>query len=148
MKASVVGIVLCWLSATAFADIVSWQDENGVRHFTNLIEEVPATQREGAHVVVNEHARLAAVTPPANPEPPAPAPVGDRVRGEAEAVYDQAGAARAYLAGLRRGLEAARAGGGGGGSGGTVQINGPLAIARRQRGIRALWALRARLPAT
>jgi hypothetical protein len=130
MNASVVGVAVLMLSAAAFADVVSWRDENGVRHFTNLADEVPSEYRDGVQVVVNERASQNTGSAPAA-VPAAPAPrSSDAPTREAEAIYGQSeDLARAYAAGLRRGFEAARAAGGGGGGGGSVQVNGPLAIA-------------------
>jgi hypothetical protein len=131
MKASLVGIALLFVAAPAFADIVAWSDETGVRHFTNVQGEIPADQRASAQVVVNEAARQQAVVPPdagmvgregmdAARQPPAPI------------VPDTSDLAEAYAAGLQRGLQRVQAGGGGGGSG-AVTINGPLAIANARQ---------------
>jgi len=46
----VVGLLL--IAHTAGAEIYAWQDEHGVRHYTNLREEIPAAYRDGAEVVV------------------------------------------------------------------------------------------------
>jgi len=106
------------LSSMAQADIIEWHDASGVRHFTNLIEEVPKENRDAMQVVVDEAVRRppaeapAAVSPPASVEP----------RREAEVIYDRSRAA-AYMDGWRAGLAASMPTESGGSS---VQINGPL----------------------
>ena len=119
-----VAILLAW-SGTATADIIEWQDSDGVRHYTNLKGEVPKEEASTARVVVDELARQstpseAAAAPPALPAEP---------RREAAVVYDRSEMSEAYLRGLERGLATAGVIAGGGGGGG-VQINGPLAIAK------------------
>lgn len=39
-------------SSSAWAQIYEWRDEGGSRHFTNDMEDIPETQRDGARVVV------------------------------------------------------------------------------------------------
>lgn len=117
-------ILLAW-SGMATADIIEWQDSDGVRHYTNLKGEVPKEEASTARVVVDELARQstpieAAAVPPALPAEP---------RREAAVVYDRSELSEAYLRGLERGLATAGVIAGGGGGGG-VQINGPLAIAK------------------
>jgi hypothetical protein len=52
--------ILCLLvlplvfAVTVRAEIYEWQDGAGGRHFTNLIDEVPAAQRNDPKVVVRE----------------------------------------------------------------------------------------------
>lgn len=117
-------VLVVFGAGRAPADILEWRDAGGVTHYTNLKEDVPNDQRDSAQVVVNEmvhHPETAdksAAAPPAKAEP----------RRQAQVIYDRPTASEAYLEGLVRGLEAAR-GGGGGGTGGSVQINGPLAVA-------------------
>lgn len=131
MKCAVAAIVLLSLSAAAWADIIEWQDANGVRHYTNLQAEIPKEQQPSARVVVDELARRApasGVTEPRASEAAAQPPEGRR---EAQVVYDRSEESRAYLEGLERGLAVGR-------SlsdvrGGDVQINGPLAVARASR---------------
>jgi hypothetical protein len=121
-----VAILLSW-SGAAVADIVEWQDADGVRHFTNLKSEIPKEQAASSRVVVDELARQSSPdTAPAMPQAAAQAP---EPRREAEVVYDRSQLSSAYLRGLQQGLQAAGIIAGGGGGGG-VQINGPLAIAR------------------
>ena len=122
-----VAILVCW-SGAATADIIEWQDADGVRHYTNLKAEIPQEQAGSTRVVVDELARQrAGGDAPAVVAPQAPPPA--EPRREAEVVYDRSLVSEAYLRGLQRGLETAGAIAGGGGGGG-VQINGPLAIAR------------------
>jgi hypothetical protein len=130
MKAIVLGTLVFFWSVVAWADILAWQDADGVRHYTNLKAAVPKQHQDSVQVVVDELARqpektgVAESAPPQAvvPQPHAPAP-------EAAVVYDRAGVRGAYVDGLLRGLEIARGGGGGGGGGGGVQLNGPLAVA-------------------
>ena len=123
------GLVVCLLSAAASADILEWQDASGVRHYTNLKEEVPKEHRESLQVVVDELVRRppgaedASASGKTAPEPAQ----GSEPRRQAEVVYDRSQLTQAYLEGLRRGLDAT--GGAGGVEGGRVQINGPLAVA-------------------
>jgi hypothetical protein len=122
-----VAILLCW-SGASLADIIEWQDANGVRHYTNLKGEVPKEQENSTRVVVDELVRQpvpsagTAAVVEAAPQSPEP-------RREAEVVYDRSQLSEAYLRGLQRGLQTAGMVAGGGGGGG-VQINGPLAIAK------------------
>lgn len=115
MKGVAVGLVISALLATAAsADILAWDDAAGVRHYTNLKGDVPSQQV--AEVVVDEHIWLpqsvslpvAEAAPVAEPDPP----------GETEDAV-----LRAYLAGIESGLARDA------GTGGSVYINGPLAVA-------------------
>ena len=129
MKAGLVGLAMLCVAVPARADIVAWTDQSGVRHFTNVEEEVPADQRASAQVVVNERARQPIAGRPAHDEGETATPPGANMpdRG-AQVVTDASELAQAYIAGLQRGLQTVQSGGGGGGSG-AVQINGPLAVA-------------------
>ena len=49
----IVAILFCWSGAAA-ADIIEWQDADGVRHYTNLKGEVPKEEEGSARVVVDE----------------------------------------------------------------------------------------------
>ena len=121
-----VAILLSWSGAAA-ADIIEWQDADGVRHYTNLKGEVPKEQEATTRVVVDEVVRQSAAG--AAPAAVAPtAPDTAEPRREAAVVYDRSQLSEAYLRGLQRGLETA--GVVTGGAGGGVQINGPLAIAK------------------
>src|SRR5512139_3930458 len=117
-------IFLCW-AATAFADILEWQDSNGVRHYTNLQSEVPKEQQHAVRVVVDELARQpTAPTQGAAAAEPAPRTEGAEDARQAQVVFDRSESARAYVAGLERGLELGQALN----SGGSVGIRGPLAV--------------------
>jgi hypothetical protein len=118
-----------WLVASALliaadaavADIIVWRDANGVRHFTNRADTVPAEHRVAAEVLIVDAPRIdvpvAAVAAAAAP------PVGPTVASDQER-FDHA-----YRAGLDAGLSLVAGGGGGGAAeGGAVQINGPLAV--------------------
>ena len=123
---ALLAILLCWSGAAA-ADIIEWQDADGVRHYTNLKTEIPKEQEGATRVVVDEVARRSAAgdtQPEAQSAPPPAEP-----RREAEVVYDRSQVSEAYLRGLQRGLDTAGVIAGGGGGGG-VQINGPLAVAK------------------
>jgi hypothetical protein len=118
-------------SSVAAGDILQWRDDTGVRHYTNVKEEVPKAQRESARVVVDEMARGAARTEgsPAGgvaTHSSAP-PQGLEPQHQAMVVYDRSALAEAYLAGLERGLDMRRGVGTGGGGG--LRITGPLAVA-------------------
>jgi hypothetical protein len=114
MKIIAVCLMLAALIARAgYADIVEWQDADGVWHYTNLKDEVP--QEYTAQVVVDERTD--------DPQGSSEAPVVAEPSPDAAATDDRA--ALAYLEGLERGLDvAARAVNTGGG----VTINGPLAV--------------------
>jgi uncharacterized protein DUF4124 len=131
MKYLVMVVILLCCSGAAGADIIEWQDADGVRHYTNLKGEVPKEQAASTRVVVDEVARQPAGTSDAAGES-RPAPQSIEPRREAEVVYDRSQLSEAYLRGLRRGLETAGIVAGGGGGGG-VRINGPLAIANAAR---------------
>lgn len=132
----VLGLVMLFLPLAAAADILAWEDADGVRHYTNLKGDVPKQHQESAQVVVDELARrtgtgAAAEQPTAGPaaQPPAaqpPARPAAQPR-QAEVIYDHRQVSGAYLDGLLRGLEIV--GGTRGGGGGGVVINGPLAVA-------------------
>lgn len=120
----IVAVLFCW-SGVAAADIIEWQDADGVRHYTNLKGEIPKEEAGSAHVVVDELVRQPAGA--ADPPAAVSAPQAPEPRREAEVIYDRSqDMSEAYVRGLQRGLEAAGIVAGGGG----VQINGPLAIAK------------------
>jgi hypothetical protein len=108
-------LVLLAVAHPTRADIVEWQDADGVRHFTNGKVDVPSTGP--ARVVVAERG----VQPPAPVPEPAPA---DQPARQAQVVYDYSQITEAYVRGLEQGLALARGDGGNG-----VTINGPLALA-------------------
>jgi hypothetical protein len=114
MKGVAVGLTLFALLATAAsADILAWDDADGVRHYTNLKSEVPPQQV--AEVVVDEQVWLPqASSLPVTEEDPVPQP--DPPRDTEDAV------SRAYVAGLESGLASNAS------TGGSLYINGPLAV--------------------
>lgn len=121
----VIAILLSWMG-TAGADIIEWQDTDGVRHYTNLKAEVPKEQEGSTRVVVDELARQSAG---ASSSPVVAEPAAEPVtpRHDSEVVDDPSQMIDAYVRGLQQGLDVAgliAAGDRGGG----VQINGPLAV--------------------
>ncbi len=133
MKSAVVVVILVGWLGVAVADIIVWQDDDGVSHYTNLKGEVPKEQEDTTRVVVDEAARQpAATTVPVGAEevtPRAPEP-----QAHTGVVSDPTEVTDAYVRGVLRGIESARsaaesAGGTAGDHGDTiVQINGPLAV--------------------
>jgi len=116
----VLAVILASLPAAASADILEWTDNAGVTHYTNLKGEVPSQQ--AAQVVVNEQIWLpqGPALPEVKDDPPPPAPVALPDPPPPRETADEV--LRAYVAGLDSGL--ARSGS----SGGSVYINGPLAV--------------------
>ncbi len=115
-----------WQPTPAAADILEWQDANGVSHYTNLKSEVPKARRDSAQVIVDEAARQPQPPVPATADDSAPSSEANATPRQAQVVYDRSGAtSRAYLEGLQRGLEL----GGVLNTGGSVSLNGPLALA-------------------
>ena len=125
----IAGAVLLVAVGAARADILVWTDADGARHFTNRADAVPRDLT--ADVLVRDSApepQLVAATVEPVPAPPAAVVASDIARLD-----------EAYRAGLTAGLTfaasdnggASGGGGGGGGaaSGGTIEINGPLAVA-------------------
>lgn len=96
--------LLCVASASARADILEWRDEQGVRHFTNVAEDIPPEYRPGSKIVARERGGVVL-----------PTSLGDGVEKEAaepprqaEVVYDQRRLAQVYQAGIEGGLRAAQ----------------------------------------
>lgn len=131
MNAIACAIVLCILSAGASADIIEWQDASGVRHYTNMKDDVPKEHRESAQVVVDELVShpLSGEAPAASSKPAVEPSAGERPspHRRVEVLDERLRLAEAYLAGLRRGLGVGT--GGAGAEGGDVRIDGPLAVA-------------------
>jgi hypothetical protein len=113
------------LAGAVRAEIYEWRDDAGSRHFTNLIDSVPAEQRNDPKVIVREAKRSDAGEPalPSTPEPPQSVPPR-----EALVIYDRSGAPSDYSAGLRDGLALAA----GGGQPVSFTINGPLGVANSE----------------
>lgn len=113
--------VLLLTSATVRADIYEWRDENGNRHFTNSLVNVPKAQRDDAQVIVT------ATTPTdASPAPAVVAAV-PAPRTEAQVVYDYSRTPDPYTQGVEDGIALARSVAPA--HDGDVYINGPLAVA-------------------
>ncbi len=122
MNIAVLALVLTLVPGVGAADIISWEDTQGVEHYTNLSDSVPQQESASARVVVSEKIWQAA--PAAAPDTGGTAADGP-VAGEAAA--DDSLVSRAYLDGLERGMDIAGSSVGGGG-GGRVQVSGPLAV--------------------
>jgi hypothetical protein len=129
MKAIAAIVVSLAVSASvataARADILEWQDPDGVRHYTNLKDEVPPDQP--SRVVVDERARqpqASAVTPAAEEKPQGSTGEQAEPRRDTAAAEDRADAAHAYVEGLENGLELARSVN----AGGNTYISGPLVV--------------------
>jgi hypothetical protein len=122
IAAVVVSVTLSTFVGTAArADIIEWQDAEGVLHYTNLKDEVPPEQV--SRVVVDEHARQPQA-PAAEEKPQAAAQEQPEARHDTAAAVDRAEAAHAYVEGLENGLELARSAN----TGGNTYINGPLVV--------------------
>lgn len=117
-------IFVCW-AAVASADILEWQDSSGVRHYTNMKAAVPKEQQQAVRVVVDETARQPSgeAAAPSASTPPTGSEGGEHAR-QAQVVFDTSEPARAYLAGLERGLELGQTLN----SGGSVAVHGPLTV--------------------
>jgi hypothetical protein len=132
MNAVAFGIAVVLLSSAAAADIFEWRDTDGVAHYTNLQADVPQEQPPSLHVVVDERAREVQGKTEPGCEPAAavaqPAPLPE-MRRQAQAVYDQSAVVTAYIAGVERGLAAAREDAAAKDPDGGIFIHGPLAVA-------------------
>ena len=125
MKAVVLVALLVLISGTAGADIVEWEDAEGVRHYTNVAGQVPQEIKGATRIVVDEAQRARREETPSAPAHfPSAEPVEQR---QAEVVYDWSHVSHAYAEGYARGLSASPATPAV--TGGSVQINGPLAVA-------------------
>jgi len=124
--AIVVSVTVSTLVATAArADILEWQDAEGVRHYTNLKDEVPPEQP--SRVVVDERARqpqASPAAPAAEEKPQASARELAEPRRDTAVADDRAEASHAYLEGLENGLELARSVN----AGGSAYVSGPLVV--------------------
>jgi hypothetical protein len=124
MKALAVVTVLVLACGSAAADILQWQDTDGVKHYTNLAQEVPAEYRHTARVVVDETVRGPRALPAAEPAPVVSESGPPRM---AQVVYDRSPVEQAYIDGLTHGLALRQASGDRRDAG--VRIRGPLAVA-------------------
>jgi len=117
--------VLLLVATAAQADIVEWSDAEGVRHYTNVEAEVPADRRDTAQVIVNERVwRVRAADSTDTAGQTATVDSTAEPARVATVVQERQPATEAYLAGLERGLQLARAV-----RSGDVNISGPLAVA-------------------
>ena len=109
----VLAVILAALPAVALADIVKWTDDAGVTHYTNLKGEVPS--QHAVQVVVDEQVWVppGPAVPDADEFPVAPAQPPPATEDEVS---------RAYVAGVASGLAGTVS------TGGSVYINGPLAV--------------------
>jgi hypothetical protein len=114
-----IAAVVVLTGTRAHADIYEWRDASGARHFTNSKQGVPPAYQDSARILLADWQSAAPAPAVVAATAPPPAP-------QVEIVSDARGWDDGYVAGLQAGMNA---GGGGGGSGGTVQINGPLAVA-------------------
>ena len=127
VRASILLLSLLWLSMPARADIVEWRDAQGVRHFTNVSEDIPSSVRNETRLVAREHS-----DPAASPAPPSVAvasskPAEDDPPRQAQVVYDPTHLASVYRAGLEEGLLLEQRAGAR--SSGPTQVIAPVAIA-------------------
>lgn len=121
----VAAVLLLLLPTIGAAEIVAWVDSQGVRHYTNVPEEIPETYRDSVRTVVREMPRTEE-PPPAEPsrrELDRPAR-----RRLAQVVYDRPELSEDYVRGFREGLAQARVSA----RGGDVNIHGPLAVSRAE----------------
>lgn len=107
------------------AEIYEWRDDSGSRHFTNILEEVPAAERTDPKVLVRETTR-SGVGDPVVPSAP-PSAEAERPR-EALLIYDRSQPTNDYAAGVLDGVALAEH------RNQPVRftINGPLAVANSE----------------
>ncbi len=91
MKAFLPLVLLGFVAATARADIFAWKDDQGIRHFTNVLEDVPAEFRGDARIVARERG----TTAPDTPE--------DTTPRQAQVVYDPTRLRQVYAEGVADG---------------------------------------------
>ena len=116
---SAVLIASTLIAGIAHAEVYEWRDTDGSRHFTNSMAGVPSEYKDSAQIFVADwsHPAVSAADQGETPAPPAAPPAA-----QAQVVSDAALWNEAYAAGMRAATEI-------GGGGGSVQLNGPLAIA-------------------
>jgi hypothetical protein len=123
MKVCLLSFLLALMPSVLAAEIVSWTDDDGVRHYTNVPEEIPALYRDTVETVVKDIPRAAESAPePGHEERPRERP------RMAQVVYQRPPVSEDYVRGFLEGVSYGR----GGGDGGDVDIEGPLAIADAQ----------------
>ncbi len=87
VRALVFAVLVVVVPRVVAAQIYEWRDDSGARHFTNEIEDVPESQREGARVIVRA-GRVAADAEPARVDE-APAAVAAAAPRESRAAPDR-----------------------------------------------------------
>lgn len=123
MKVFVFSLLLSLTPSLLAAEIVSWTDNAGVRHYTNVPGEIPVLYRDTVETVVKDMPRTTAEEDaPATVERSRPARERPRM---AQVVYQRPPVSEEYVRGFLEGVAYSR----GGGRGGDVNIEGPLAIA-------------------
>jgi len=133
----VTALLLVVIPQVGAADIYQWVDVDGVHHYTNLLAEVPAAQRDTMRVVVDEQARRpAAESAAVVAAEPAPEPAAPR---EFAGTAERVSVCEAYVDGLVRGFEAGQALAAAPAQ--TVEINGPLAVARATGAAAPEWVV-------
>jgi hypothetical protein len=106
-------LIVAFLTPAARADILEWDDAEGVRHYTNLKSEVPSQQT--VQVVVDEQVWL--------PQSSSLPPVEEQPVAQKEPPRDTTDdMLRAYLAGLESGLASSV------NTGGAAYVNEPLTV--------------------
>lgn len=127
MKLALFVLLSMLLPAIGSAEIVAWVDGQGVRHYTNVPEDIPKAYRDSVQTVVKEMAPRAEVASaearPSRRERERPA----RQR-LAQVVYDRPELSEEYLRGFVEGVAHGR----GGGGDTEINIRGPLAVARAE----------------
>lgn len=123
-------VIVAALPAVARGDIFQWRDDAGVMHYTNIKSEVPRDHQASMEVMVDETARRQAESEAVGPSAPTavqlgtPAPDPPSAAPLLETIATQSLLLNAYMEGLRRGLDT----GGIAAGGGSVVVNGPLAV--------------------
>ncbi len=104
MRATIAIVLVGAWMGMARAEIYVWQDSEGVRHYTNVREEIPAEATDTLRVLVQEppHAEPEAEAKVATPETPEPSPPR-----QAQVVYNRTALDAAYAEGWQEGMERA-----------------------------------------
>ncbi len=123
MKVLLAGLLLVMPAMTS-AEIVAWVDDQGVRHYTNVPEDVPKVYRDSVRTVVKEMPRSS--VEPSVTEPPRRELDRPERQRLAQVVYDRAERADDYVRGFLEGMAYVRRDA----RGGDINIQGPLAVAR------------------
>ena len=123
MKVCVLSLLLSLTPSLVAAEIVSWTDDDGVRHYTNVPEEIPVLYRDTVETVVKDMPRTADASD-SEPSEESSRPERERPR-MAQVVYEKPPVSEEYVRGFLEGVAYGR----GGADGGEVNIEGPLAVA-------------------